>query len=77
MERLNIVDLLGLTSQDQLLLILHVIFTLLQKATLKRRSTVLSLPDSLLMPTMEYKLRQHWKPIQLVSRIGRFLMLPM
>jgi len=44
MERLNIVDLLGLTSQDQLLLILHAIFTLLQKATLKRRSTVLSLP---------------------------------
>ncbi len=42
MERLNTVNLLVLTSLDQLLLILEKMF--FTKAILKRRSNVLSLP---------------------------------
>ncbi len=48
--RLSTVDLLVLTSLDQLLLILKIIFILISKAALFRRSTVLSLPPQLAFP---------------------------
>ncbi len=50
-ERLSTVDLLVLTSLDQLLFILKILFSFVTKqATLKRRSTVLSLPPYLVFP---------------------------
>ncbi len=50
--RLSTVDLLVLTSLDQLLFILKILFTYVTKqaATLMRRSTVLSLPLQLVFP---------------------------
>jgi hypothetical protein len=49
--RLSTVDLLVLTSLDQLLLILPILFSFFtNKATLMRRSTVLSLPLRLVFP---------------------------
>jgi hypothetical protein len=49
--RLNTVDLLVLTSLDQLIFILKILFTCFtQQATLMRRSTVLSLPLQLVFP---------------------------
>jgi hypothetical protein len=51
--RLNTVDLLVLTSLDQLLLKLKILFTLLTKwAILTRRSTVLSIPLQLVFPVL-------------------------
>jgi hypothetical protein len=43
-ERLSMVDLLVLTSSDQLLFYIKYYIPFLQKATLMRRSTVLSPP---------------------------------
>ncbi len=49
-------DLFVLTSLDQLLLILKIRFTFVAKqATLKRRSTVLSLPLKLMFPSLTNK----------------------
>jgi hypothetical protein len=49
--RLSAVELLVLTSLDQLLFILKILFTFFTKqATLMRRSTVLSLPLQLVFP---------------------------
>jgi len=51
MGRLSTVDLLALTSLDQLISILKILFTFVAKqATLMRRSTVLSLPLQLVFP---------------------------
>jgi hypothetical protein len=50
-ERLSTVDLLVLTSLDQLLFILQILFTLVtQQTILMRRSTVQSLPSRLVFP---------------------------
>jgi hypothetical protein len=50
-RRLNTVDLLVLTSLDQVLLKLaNIIFYFTKQATLMRRSTVLSLPLQLVFP---------------------------
>jgi hypothetical protein len=49
--RLSMVDLLVLTSLDQLIFVLKILFTLVSKqATLMRRSAVLSLPLQLVFP---------------------------
>jgi hypothetical protein len=53
MERLSTVGLLAVTGLDQLLFVLKILFILFTKhATLKRRSTVLSLPLQLGFPAV-------------------------
>ncbi len=50
---LSTADLLVLTSLDQLIFILKIVFTLIKKqATLIRRSTVLSFPPQLVFPAL-------------------------
>jgi len=53
--RLSAVDLLVLTSLDQLIFILKILFSFLTKqATLMRRSTVLILPTQLVFPAQRF-----------------------
>jgi hypothetical protein len=60
MEKLSTVDLPVLTSLDQLLSKLKILFIFLQKqVTLMRRSTVLSLPHHLEFPTDDDKKLWH------------------
>jgi hypothetical protein len=54
--RLSTVDLLLLTSLAQLLFVLKILFTFFKKqGTLKRRSTILSLPTQLVFPGKKHK----------------------
>jgi hypothetical protein len=54
------VDLLILTSLDQLIFVLKVLFTLFTKqATLTRRSTVLSLPPQLVFPDISNQVDEY------------------
>ncbi len=50
--RVRTIDLLVLISLDQLIILLKILFTFLHKATLMRRSTVLSLPILLVFPDL-------------------------
>ncbi len=53
--RLSTVDLLVLTSLDQLIFKLEILFSFLTKqAILMRRSTVLSFPPQLVFPAIRY-----------------------
>jgi len=57
MERISTVDLLVLTSLDELFLVLQALFTFLTKqASLTRRSMVPSLPLLLVFPVLAFAL---------------------
>jgi hypothetical protein len=56
MGRLSTVNLLVLTSLDQLIFIIKILFTFdTKQVILKRGSSVLSLPFQLVFPDIEYK----------------------
>jgi hypothetical protein len=58
-------DLLVLTSLDQLLLIMKILFMCLTKqGILMRRSTVLSLPFQFVFPGRTHKLYLHWRRLR-------------
>ncbi len=60
--RLSTVDLLVLTSLDQLILLLKILFIFFftKQATLMRRSTVLSLPFQLVFPARDHSFKR-WR----------------
>jgi hypothetical protein len=66
--RISTVDLLVLTSLDQLIFILKILFSFLQnKLILTRRSTVLSLPPQLVFPAC-ISMVWHLTQVQIINQ---------